>query len=272
MSVVLLARHGQASFGVGSYDRLSELGRLQIRQLATTLGERGTTVDRIIVGTLHRQRESAELLSSVLGGAPILTDPSWDEYPYMPLLVRVRPGYRRRWVMLADLARSGNPQRALQDLLDEALALWVSASDQPDALPAPIDLTLSPAADAESIVDPRTGELFMRPPGGVHAEDLPEDSATVAEPFGDYRARLEAALRSVSSMSGTTLVVSSAGTIALASSLLMGAPATSWPGMQRVMANASLTKIVRGKRGLSLISFNEHGFLEGQPKVRVTYR
>lgn len=272
MSVVLLARHGQASFGVGTYDRLSDLGRLQIRQLGITLGQRGVAVDRIVAGTLDRQRESAALLSSVLGGAPVLEDSSWDEYPYMPLVVRIRPAYRRRWVMLADLARSGNPQRKMQDLLDEALASWVDASHAPGEPPPPFDVDVPPAADAESIVDPRTGELFVRPPGGAHEEDLPEESATVAEPFEDYRARIDAALRSVSAMSGTTLVVSSAGTIALGAAQLMGTPAAAWPGMQRVMVNASLTKVVRGQRGLTLISYNEHGFLEGVPGVRITYR
>lgn len=272
MSVVLLARHGQASFGVGSYDKLSDLGRLQIRQLGMALGERGTTVDRIIAGSLVRQRESAELLSSVLGGAPVLTDPSWDEYPYMPLVVRVRPAYRRRWVMLADLARSGDPQRKLQEVLDEALQRWVDESEGAELAPAPFDLGVPPASDAESIVDPRTGELFVRPPDGAHDEDLPEAEATVAEPFEAYRSRVAAALRSASAMQGTTLVVSSAGTIALGAAQLMGLPASAWPGLQRVMVNASLTKVVRGRRGLSLISLNEHGHLEGVPGVRITYR
>jgi len=37
-----------------------------------------------------------------------------------------------------------------------------------------------------------------------------------------------------------------------------------------VVVNAAITKVVSGRRGVSLISFNEHGHLE--PDQLVTYR
>lgn len=266
MSVVLLARHANASFGLGSYDQLSELGRDQARHLGEVLGERAVPVQRIVCGTLQRQRETAEILSSVLGGRPITEDARWNEYDHMPLIVRVKPSYRRHWVMIADLARTGNPNRRLQEIIDRALLAWVQASEPPL-----LDEDGEPA-DPPTVVDPRTGDLLHRPPGGVHELDVPDGEGDDTESFAEYSARVQDALSDISLQSGTSLVVSSAGSISAAVAPLLGMPALAWPGMQRVMVNTSLTKVVRGQRGMTAISWNEHGHLEGAPGLRVTYR
>ncbi|MBO9531520.1 MAG: histidine phosphatase family protein [Solirubrobacteraceae bacterium] len=269
MSVVLMVRHAHASFGLGSYDRLSDHGRDQARRLAEVLGERGLPVERIVCGALQRQRETADLLATALGDRPIHVDARWNEYEYMPLIARVKPMYRRHWLMVADLARTGNPSRRLQEVIDRALALWVD-----DTLGTPTteddDELL---ADAPAVVDPRSGELLQRPDGGRHELDLPDDpSAIVVESFLDYSRRIHAALDDVSTQSGMSLVVSSAGSIAAAAAPLLGIPPTGWPALQRVMVNTSVTKVVRGQRGITLVSFNEHGHLEGVPGLKITYR
>ena len=53
---------------------------------------------------------------------------------------------------------------------------------------------------------------------------------------------------------------------------LIGLPPRAWPALHRVMVNTSVTKVVRGQRGTSLISFNDHGHLEGVPGLQITYR
>lgn len=267
MSVVLLVRHAHASFGLGSYDQLSELGREQARHLGEVLGERGIPVQRIVCGSLRRQRETAEILSSVLGGRPIAEDARWDEYDYMPLIVRVKPSYRRHWVMIADLARTGNPNRRLQEIIDRALLSWVQASEPP------VLEEDGEVPDPPTVVDPRTGDLLHRPEGGRHALDLPDErGATEIESFAEYSERVGEALDDISLQSGTTLVVSSAGSISAAVAPLLGIPSSGWPSLQRVMVNTSITKVVRGQRGLTALSFNEHGHLEGAPGLRITYR
>ena len=230
MSVVLLVRHANASFGLGSYDRLSDQGKAQARQPAATLVDRRLPIERIISGSLQRQQETAELLSAALGGRPVAVDPRWDEYDHMPLIARVKPMYRRQWVMTADLARTGNPGQRLQEVLDTALTAW--ADD----------------------------------PTGARAPDHD------VETFDIYRERVRAALDDAAAHDGTTLVVSSAGSIAAAAAPLLGVEPGGWPALQRVMVNTSVTKVVRGQRGITLISFNEHGHLEGVPGVKVTYR
>lgn len=236
MSVVLLVRHGQATFGLGTYDRLSEHGELQAKRVAEVLRERGVSVDRVLSGDQERQRDTAHSIATELvidGGVQI--DRRWNEYDHMPLIARVKPSYRKKWLMVADLARSGDPSRRLQDIIDTALLQWV----EDDGLPA-------------AATDPEPGEVF--------------------DTFAVYRERIAAALDDVTEQPGTSLVVSSAGTITAAIAPLIGVPPSAWPAMHRVVVNASITKVVRGRRGLSLISYNEHGHLEGRDDVQVTYR
>ncbi|MDO9355018.1 MAG: histidine phosphatase family protein [Solirubrobacteraceae bacterium] len=236
MSVLLLVRHAQATFGLGTYDKLSEHGQRQATHLGETLARRAIKVDRIISGDLERQRETAELIAAALGTGPASIEPAWNEYEHLPLIARVKPAYRKQWMMVADLARSGNPNRKLQEVIDQALVAWV-------------------------------GDEVEDSPGPAAARE-PDD----VEPFSAYSGRIADALDSASQGSGTTLVVSSAGTIAAAVAPLLGIPPVAWPAQHRVMVNTGITKVVRGQRGITLISFNEHGHLEGAPDVKITYR
>lgn len=60
MAELLLIRHGQASFGEADYDELSGTGRLQARALGDFLRKTGWSPDRLITGTLNRQRQTLE--------------------------------------------------------------------------------------------------------------------------------------------------------------------------------------------------------------------
>lgn len=58
MAELLVIRHGQASFGAGNYDRLSDLGHRQSRAAGEMLREIGWTPERLITGTLTRHKET----------------------------------------------------------------------------------------------------------------------------------------------------------------------------------------------------------------------
>jgi len=60
MGAIHLVRHGQASFGTGDYDRLSELGHEQARLAGEDMAARGLRPDVVIHGGMRRQRETAE--------------------------------------------------------------------------------------------------------------------------------------------------------------------------------------------------------------------
>ncbi len=60
MKTILLARHGQASFGEDNYDKLSELGVQQASILGQYFADQQRQVDNIFTGTMIRQQDTAK--------------------------------------------------------------------------------------------------------------------------------------------------------------------------------------------------------------------
>jgi broad specificity phosphatase PhoE len=220
MGVILLIRHGQASFGADDYDVLSEQGEAQARHTGAVLAGRGIEPARVVAGGLRRQRDTAAGLLAGMGitGQPVVEDPRWNEYDQFGLL-----GLGPQVEEWPEDAAERNV--VFQAALDEALAAWVSGA---------------------------VGD------GG--------------ESHADFHGRATAAFDELRGASGTSLVVSSGGTIALVAAHVMGIERARWPTLNRTMVNASITKVITGRRGATLVSLNEHGHLEGVDGIAVTYR
>ena len=108
MSRIYLVRHGQATFGAGDYDQLTETGVAQCVQLASHWRAINRHVDRVYAGTLRRQRASAEAFVQALPGI--------EEYDHRALLAA---------------HEGGGPQPEPQDRrefhrrLSQALYAWI---------------------------------------------------------------------------------------------------------------------------------------------------
>lgn len=115
-------------------------------------------------------------------------------------------------------------------------------------------------------------EATARWTGGEHDADYHECFSAFAE-------RIDAALERTVGLVGpneTCLVFTSGGPVAWsAASLLSGSGSTPggcaalWSQLNTVVVNSSITKVVVGGRGQTLVSFNEHSHLEGHG---LTYR
>lgn len=117
MPVVLLVRHGQASFGAADYDVLSDVGREQSRVVGSELARRALRSPVAMCGSLLRQRDTAEIALSFANlDASLLTDSRWDEYDHLDLLKRY----------VAEDASHDGTSKGVQVLLDQTLAAWVS--------------------------------------------------------------------------------------------------------------------------------------------------
>ena len=79
-----------------------------------------------------------------------------------------------------------------------------------------------------------------------------------AESWPEFRDRVLAGLDALGD--GTTVVVTSGGPISVVAHLLESSAA--YQRIAPVVVNASVTKIVVGRRGHTLVSFNEHGHVE----------
>jgi broad specificity phosphatase PhoE len=124
MAVVLLVRHGQASFGGDDYDRLSERGQRQSRIVGRRLAAIGP-VDRVVHGTLRRQAQTADECLPELGTDPARSeDRRWNEYDGADLF--------RPLPVEGTLAETGDARRAFQARLEQAIERWTSGRHDGD--------------------------------------------------------------------------------------------------------------------------------------------
>ena len=122
MPIVLLVRHGQASFGSDDYDRLSDRGREQAVAAGRWLAARGLRRPVAVHGTLRRQRDTA-LLALAAAGSDVepRSDERWDEYDHIDLV--------RRYAA-AQGGEQPRTSREFQVVLDAALVAWVEHGDE----------------------------------------------------------------------------------------------------------------------------------------------
>jgi broad specificity phosphatase PhoE len=90
-----------------------------------------------------------------------------------------------------------------------------------------------------------------------------------------FLGRIDEALRDAVRDMGsgqTAFVFSSSGVIAAVAASLLGLAGEAFVVLNRVSVNAAITKVIVGSRGMTLVSYNEHGHLEGPGVGLVTYR
>lgn len=230
MSVIYLIRHGQASFGDGDYDRLSDLGHTQAKLLGAALAPRVGEVEKVVVGTMRRHRETMDGSLAAIGAAPEPIESSaFDEYDHKEVIARYEPRYADEREIAKDLAAVADPLRHLQEIFAQATARWA---------------------------------------GGEHDQEY-------TEPWPRFRARVLAGFEELAgaiSKSGTALVFTSGGPIAVLAAHLLGVDSGRAFTLQWRFVNAGVTKIVTGRRGPAVVSLNEHAHLELHGREYVTYR
>jgi broad specificity phosphatase PhoE len=107
---------------------------------------------------------------------------------------------------------------------------------------------------------------------GMHRWAGTVGAPLTGESFAAFAARAESALRTAAEQQprgATTLVVTSAGVIGWLAASLLGAGAEQWIRLNRVCVNTGVTTLISGRRGISLVAFNEHSHLSPQ---EITYR
>lgn len=235
MGVVLLVRHGQASFGADDYDVLSETGWEQSRLLGAWLAERGVTPDVVLRGDMRRHRETAEGMAAAGGwAADIEVDPGWNEFDHLGVVAALQ----RSGADLAELAGHGQPDRDLdrrsfQRVFEHAVTRWT---------------------------------------GGEYDGEYPESYAAFV---ARVRAALDRACAAAGPGGTVVVVSSGGPIAAACAALVdpTGAePATLarlWARFNTVTVNSSVTRVVVGSTGARMLTFNEHAHLESET---LTYR
>jgi broad specificity phosphatase PhoE len=113
MSVVLLVRHGQASFGAADYDQLSDFGEEQSRILGAALSDRGIKPAYAVRGGMKRHDQTA----AAAGFADAAVDHGWDEFDHVQVLAAHAP---------PDSEESVTERRAFQRWFELATQRWMT--------------------------------------------------------------------------------------------------------------------------------------------------
>jgi len=95
------------------------------------------------------------------------------------------------------------------------------------------------------------------------------------ESFTAFGRRVDAAVRRLVERlqrNQTAVVFTSGGPISWVATSLLGGGADIWTQLNPVTVNSSVTKVVVGRRGQTLVSFNEHTHLETAGDGFITYR
>jgi broad specificity phosphatase PhoE len=159
VGVILLVRHGQASFGSADYDVLSPLGEQQARCLGAALAGRGVRPASVVSGSMRRQRESAVALAGKAGW-PLSpsTDAGWNEFEHLGLAAAHGAG------------QAAPDRQAYQGRLEAGMRRW---SDPGDAFTGPGESFADFTARTESALrtvasaQPRGATTLVTTSGGV---------------------------------------------------------------------------------------------------------
>lgn len=145
MGLLLLVRHGQASFGAEDYDVLSERGWEQGRLLGAHLARAGVRPGALVRGSMRRHRETLEAVCDGAGWTPGTAeeDARWDEFDHLGVVAR-----------FPDLPADPHTldRRAFQDLFEQATARWTAdaGGDYEESFAAFGDRTSAALADASA--------------------------------------------------------------------------------------------------------------------------
>src|SRR6056300_883174 len=127
MSELILVRHGQASFGAESYDKLSDKGVEQVKILSQHWQALGERFDHIYSGTLLRQRETAQELLPLVDGEPTASVQltGFNEYNGDPLIRAHLRDMREAGDLSGPAQWPIQDERLFQKIFEKATARWI---------------------------------------------------------------------------------------------------------------------------------------------------
>lgn len=252
MTTILLARHGQASFGKENYDQLSELGSIQAQMLGQHYATTQRRIDAIFSGSLVRQQDSArhfwESYQSSMDNsneAPILAAldinepdsyiiPQFDEFNHKDVLIKSNPAFASKAAIAIEIAKADVPATRLAELFDRAMQRWHAGDDDHDYLESWSQFSSRAQQAVEQI-------------------------------------RMQVASLSLDHHS-TVLVFTSGGVIAAITAQLLQQGSQTAYQLNKSLVNTGVTSITLKDQSTRLMSLNEYSHLFADGKRFVTWR
>jgi len=234
LSELILVRHGQASFGADSYDKLSPDGIRQVEILAQHWQQLSARYDAIYSGELQRQQETAQLLAPLVNNPQINILAGLNEYNGEPLIRLYLRDHARNEGFDLTPGEPVRERKTFQLVLEAASRHWIDGTLQAGK----VDSDFEPWVDFKVRVQGALDDIMARHTGGSRV-----------------------------------VVATSGGVIAVALQRALQLPdnqtiATNW-----MVNNSSVTRLVYGRGKVSLGSFNTLSHLESPEKLGlITFR
>ncbi|WP_201556082.1 histidine phosphatase family protein [Psychrobacter sp. 72-O-c] len=250
MTTILLARHGQASFGQENYDQLSELGVTQARMLGQHYASTQRRIDAIFTGSLVRQQDSARhfwetyqpSLATDSKSSIINTEtpdsyvlPVFDEFNHKDVFIKSDPAFTSQAAIAAELAKTDAPQTRLAELFDRAMQRWHHGDNDAD-----------------------------------YVESWPQFSSRAQQALEQVRSQV--ANLSHLEHDSTVLVFTSGGVIAAITAQLLQQSSQVAYQLNKSLVNTGVTAITLRDQSTRLLSVNEYSHLFADGKRFVTWR
>lgn len=250
MTTILLARHGQASFGQENYDQLSELGSRQAQMLGQHYATTQRRIDAIFTGSLVRQQDSAHhfwqhyqsFVDTKHSSKPAIDInapdsyilPQFNEFNHKDVFIKSDPAFVSKGAIAAEIAQAEVPSIRLAELFDVAMQRWHAGENDSDYIESWVQFN-ERAKQALEQVRLQVANL-----------NLEHDS--------------------------TVLVFTSGGIIAAITAQLLQQGSQTAYQINKSLVNTGVTSITLKGQSARLLSLNEYSHLFADGKRFVTWR
>lgn len=125
MTTIYLVRHGQASFGAESYDKLSPNGELQAKILGQYCDKILKEEPYVIAGSMQRHQQTANFaLAECFPEAKIVTDSAWNEFNHQQVFAQYDPRFNEPHLLKQEVAKESSPRAYLAKIFEGAIERW----------------------------------------------------------------------------------------------------------------------------------------------------
>ena len=253
MITILLARHGQASFGQKNYDNLSELGVTQARMLGEHYANTERRIDAVFSGSLVRQQDSArhfiDSYHATLDASSQLTPlhskrlelsdstliEEFNEFNHQDVLTKSNPAFASQVAIAMEIGQAKVPKLRLAELFDQAMQRWHGGEYDSDYI------------ENWTEFNERTQRALERIRTQATLVETPDEDSTV-------------------------LAFTSGGVIAAITAQLFKQDSQMAYQLNKRLINTGVTAITLQRESLRLLSLNEYSHLFSGGERFVTWR
>ena len=231
MTTIYLVRHGQASFGATSYDKLSAIGEQQ----ATVLGQYFQKILKeqpyVVAGGMQRHRQTADFaLAECFPEATPHINIGWNEFNHQQVFAKYDARFNEPHLLKQDVAKESSPRAYLAKIFEGAISRWTD------------------------------GEYHHE-----YDESWPHFKTRVEDTLQNLCDEL------AQSKPRYAVVFTSGGVISVAVGKLLGLSPEKTFALNWAIANASLTTLRLVGNEPQLLSLNEHHYLKAEDAQLLTW-